>query len=592
MNFPGSLNAPQPPPLPPAYPPTAPGEIVLERSPNGPPFLNPLNRGVHVRTPWWLWLITLSILAVLVWYQRPAHPNAKRATDAAHGLGPIKPPRASEFVLVGKFIIVIQKLMAGAPSGSGNEARALVRISDQFAGWEWPSDAVSPSLANPPERPKGDDLPAPAADRLRAAIIAGEVVPPDELAWRLADVEKDLDPSSILWKDDEAIRILYGLPPALRYEPSQGDVSLEKVAKAINESPPPSNGAAAPTTLTQEQKDTLRVNHGWFAQLALSRSDPSSTLRDAAAGQGIILLIVLIVFGLLILVGGLTGLVLLILSFVRLAGGRWSWAFLPPRIVQEWPVDPALPADQQRAPSALATPGSVWLETVAVFFASFLAIKIIGQALHKQHVSDDAQIAFALAGQWAIALSIFWPILRGMSFARWKSDIGWRAPRGVPREVGAGILGYLAGLPVYFLMAIVVVLITLIIDAITKSHTKPQGNRIIDILESGAWWELVVVYLLATVWAPVVEESIFRGCLFRHLRRRFVFVLAGLGSAAVFAVLHGYNVQGLVMVATLGFWFALMREWRGSIIPSATAHAIHNGVVMALIMIVLSMANA
>ena len=160
------------------------------------------------------------------------------------------------------------------------------------------------------------------------------------------------------------------------------------------------------------------------------------------------------------------------------------------------------------------------------------------------------------------------------------------------REVIAGALGYFAGLPIYFGMALIVVIITLILNAITGDDTKPQGNKILDLVEGGGLWELILIYLLATVWAPVVEESIFRGCLFRHLRRRVGLVLAALGSAIVFAALHGYVLQGLLMVGTLGFWFALIREWRGNIIATATAHAIHNGVIMAVLIIVLSLASA
>jgi membrane protease YdiL (CAAX protease family) len=160
------------------------------------------------------------------------------------------------------------------------------------------------------------------------------------------------------------------------------------------------------------------------------------------------------------------------------------------------------------------------------------------------------------------------------------------------REIGAGICGYLAGLPVYFGVAIIVVGITWAISHLTGgSEPRAVGNRLTDVLEGGTPWELAVIFMLATIWAPVVEESIFRGCLFRHLRRRVGLILAALGSAAVFAALHGYLVQQLFMVAALGFWFALMREWRGNIIATATAHALHNGFVMSIVLFTLSFAR-
>jgi membrane protease YdiL (CAAX protease family) len=44
--------------------------------------------------------------------------------------------------------------------------------------------------------------------------------------------------------------------------------------------------------------------------------------------------------------------------------------------------------------------------------------------------------------------------------------------------------------------------------------------------------------------------------------------------------MHGYEFVLLGPVISLGFVFAMMREWRQSIIPSITAHMLHNGTVM------------
>ncbi len=562
------------------------------------------------RTPIWLWIITLVLLAVLVFFQRPEVEDPKDAAQAAAGMNDIKPPKASEFVLVGKFLIAVKDLVpkptGSAAPGLPNEdpATMLVQMSDQFAGWVG-KDRIKPaSVDNPPEPPKEGHDPEAAADRLRAAIIAGEALPKSEVAWRVLDVERTLDPKSPLVEDVETVRTLYGIPKPVHLEYSETTKSaadtLKQVADEVKVRPDPSGtmeidaapaeGHDAAAQLTQAQKDGFKSRHGWFADLAMSHGDPNSKLRSEAASQGVLVLVVLGLVGALVFFAGIGGFALLITFAVRLIGGNWKWSFRRPVVASEWPLEPA-PSEFPRS-VALATPGSVWLETVAVFFAGFLGIKVLGMGLHAGGVGKETLIAFSLGAQWLLALTIFWPMARGMSWTRWKEDIGWRAPRGVLREVGAGFLGYCAGLPVYFFMAAVVVVITLIINAITGGDTKPQGNKILDLLEGGGIWELILIYLLATVWAPVVEESIFRGCLFRHLRRRLGLLLAALGSAMVFAALHGYVLQGLIMVGTLGFWFALIREWRGNIIATATAHAIHNGVVTAVLLIVLSLASA
>jgi membrane protease YdiL (CAAX protease family) len=52
--------------------------------------------------------------------------------------------------------------------------------------------------------------------------------------------------------------------------------------------------------------------------------------------------------------------------------------------------------------------------------------------------------------------------------------------------------------------------------------------------------------------------------------------------------MHGYNILLLGPVICLGFVFALMREWRGSLIGSMTAHFLHNATALALVLLALS----
>ena len=59
---------------------------------------------------------------------------------------------------------------------------------------------------------------------------------------------------------------------------------------------------------------------------------------------------------------------------------------------------------------------------------------------------------------------------------------------------------------------------------------------------------------------------------------------AALVSALMFGLMHGYNILLLGPVITLGFVFALMREWRGSLICTMTAHFMHNATSLALVL--------
>jgi membrane protease YdiL (CAAX protease family) len=156
----------------------------------------------------------------------------------------------------------------------------------------------------------------------------------------------------------------------------------------------------------------------------------------------------------------------------------------------------------------------------------------------------------------------------------------------------AGVAGYMAGLPVL----IGVVVAALALQALVKfvmrggagAPTEPAvpENKVLELVAGTSGWTLVLVVARATVWAPLVEETIFRGALFRHLRARRAGVV-GVGASVLVAALafglaHAYVWIGVVAVTTLGAVFAVMREWRGSLIAPMTAHCLHNSVAMAL----------
>jgi membrane protease YdiL (CAAX protease family) len=94
---------------------------------------------------------------------------------------------------------------------------------------------------------------------------------------------------------------------------------------------------------------------------------------------------------------------------------------------------------------------------------------------------------------------------------------------------------------------------------------------------------LITFFFMATMWAPLVEELTFRGAFFRHLRSGVGPLLAALISAIVFGLIHPVPLLLTIPLMTLGFAFALMREWRGSIVAPMTAHWLHNTTVLTLI---------
>ena len=97
--------------------------------------------------------------------------------------------------------------------------------------------------------------------------------------------------------------------------------------------------------------------------------------------------------------------------------------------------------------------------------------------------------------------------------------------------------------------------------------------------EDLAWgsWGLVTASLLGTVvFAPVLEEIVFRGLLYATLRRRLGWPLAAVLSATVFAAAHGYGMAGFASVFASGLMWAVAYEKTGSLLPGMAAHAANN----------------
>jgi membrane protease YdiL (CAAX protease family) len=223
----------------------------------------------------------------------------------------------------------------------------------------------------------------------------------------------------------------------------------------------------------------------------------------------------------------------------------------------------------------------LYLESLVVFLVLFAALHV-GFPFVMQSAgvivpgapTPSWVMTVQLLLQWSLLLTIFWPLLRGVTWTQWKAHLGWATPRGTVREIGAGLVGYGASLPVLFL----VVLLLLVVMMLTKGEgdVGPPENPIAEVLMNASGINLVLLFGLMTIWAPVVEETLFRGVLYRDLRGWAPVAVAVLISGLWFGLMHGYAGLMLMPVIVIGFCFGVLREWRGSIVPTVVAHAVHN----------------
>jgi membrane protease YdiL (CAAX protease family) len=115
---------------------------------------------------------------------------------------------------------------------------------------------------------------------------------------------------------------------------------------------------------------------------------------------------------------------------------------------------------------------------------------------------------------------------------------------------------------------------------------KAPAHPIVHELARAGWREWLTILFLAAVVAPVVEETMFRGVLYRHLREascRIGPVLSVLLSSTVvsfvFAVIHPQGLVTVPALMALAYGFAFAREWRGTLVPAIVGHGLNNALI-------------
>lgn len=298
--------------------------------------------------------------------------------------------------------------------------------------------------------------------------------------------------------------------------------------------------------ITSADRERLIQRHGWFGKLAVSHgradSDPVRQSVLNAAARTFIATLLMIGFLLATLAAGL---VLLVIALVRISHGRIRRTYAP--------------ASRETGP---------FLEAFAVYLAGFIGLSLIVHWV-APHVN---MVGSAMVLPLFAPLPILWPWFRGVRFGELLQSLGWHTGRGILREIGAGLVGYITGVPVVGLG----MLMFLILQRF--STTKPTHPIDQDLMGNGP--HMIGLYFLACVMAPVLEETMFRGALYHHLRRRLGWAPAALIVAFLFAAIHPQGWTFIPVLGALAFNFAMIRDWRGSLIASITAHATQNFITL------------
>lgn len=238
--------------------------------------------------------------------------------------------------------------------------------------------------------------------------------------------------------------------------------------------------------------------------------------------------------------------------------------------------------------------GGIYVETFAVWMMVFFTSSIA--------------LSFVDLGEYGLLASVFlffgslialvWPVIRGIPWSTVCRDIGWCSQRNPFAEFLIGIVCYICWLPA-MAAAILMVLILMMIAPVPEvvSELAPSGGPSHPIqgeLAAGNLMTIILAVVTACVAAPIVEETFFRGVLYRHLREiapggvRIVSVLfSAVFNGLIFAAIHPQGWIAIPALGMLAVGFSFSREWRNSLIAPMTMHAVNNGLVTTLLLLML-----
>ena len=373
----------------------------------------------------------------------------------------------------------------------------------------------------------------PVPQRLRFVTVASELAGPGRALEEIGRLRELLGQQEITPTDDQAavldvLGTLYQDYEAERWE--------------------------APS-LTDESRALLRRELGWCGELALvPRQGPDEAARAAVLAPARRLALSLIV---LFVVGAGLGL----LGFAGLA----LWVVL------------SVTGHLRPALSPARGHGGVYAEAFAVYMVVYLGLGVARAFLPP--FGPELMVAGA-AMLVALAAGLLWPVARGVSWRDVYREVGLTLGRRPFLEPVIGLTGYVLVIPTFALGFVVT---ALLLSLKQRWATGGDPERSFAPLEQPSHpiveWvgrpdlpTVLQIVVLASVLAPLVEETMFRGALYRHLREatarwgRFPsFLVSALVVSFVFAAIHPQGLLAVPVLMGLAFGLNVLREWRGTL---------------------------
>lgn len=305
-----------------------------------------------------------------------------------------------------------------------------------------------------------------------------------------------------------------------------------------------------------------KLDLGWYESLALAdlyargglskeaRAEHEKAVNDAV--RTVVMLVALLaVVGIL----GFIGISVIALYIIAGVAGKL-------------PVEEPIPPEYRQAVAGWFLEAFVFYLAVVIGTQVLAGVALASKALIGGSLSPET-IVFATAGVYTIggAIAVIYLAyrLRAAGFS-WKT-VGLTSKNPL-LDVGWGILGYAAALPM--------LLIASLLSQVIARYIPTPSNPIIPIfLQSNTLFERLILLALTIVVAPFFEELFFRGVLFHSFQAKWGVRLGLVISAVVFAAVHPLPL-GFLPIFVLGYVLATLLYRRGSLLPCMVMHGLNN----------------
>lgn len=314
-----------------------------------------------------------------------------------------------------------------------------------------------------------------------------------------------------------------------------------------------------PLELTDEEKKRVNDHVGWPAELLFVRdledtnTRKTSLYKEADKISAWATLIVLVALG-----AGAIGLLILARFWRDVRKGNVLFRLSPAH-----------------------SEADIYLEAIAVYLACFA----IGRALGVVASGSLGWLSMIMQLGGSV-LAIFWPAIRGVPLRVAFKDMGLHRGGGFGLEIRAGLIGYCAVLPFFAVGVLLMMVLQAVTHAAGWNIPTPIHPDLVGVGKMGIAQRLFLLSMVS-VFAPLTEELVFRGAMFRGLRSRHSFWFSAWVVALVFAAVHPQGLLAIPPLCALALGFSGLREWRDSLIAPMIAHAMHNTTLIVLLVVLL-----